>query len=413
MGRYNKIQISNLLSGIFVDNYYIWIICIYILTLFIKQFPVGVCAAFFMLVVGFINVMSGKLRRIATALDVWVTFFVIYCLMSAVWIIIYNVNIIVYIKAVSNSILPVVFYFCARNGIGSLYRGFLKAVNICCIIGIILLGIMPGWYQAYCIDYGYSFTRLSSCVGSTAVGTLSVIAMLISIRLLYLSKGKKGKTYYLLSILYAFCSMQRSAWIVMSITLVIMHWLLFFKWKTIRLRIFVVEILCMLVCIIFSWSFIWRLVSRWILEHEISGGFGMFASRSSQWIEALKTTNLLFGNGYGTVGHKAIGYVDSIVADGSWICLLCEIGFIGITIFLIMICYAIIKGTHILKRKFLPVGIIVCVALQAIGSNMFEYQIIMPIFWYAIGDINSQHNFNIKSEVSKNENTGYVSATIS
>ena len=46
--------------------------------------------------------------------------------------------------------------------------------------------------------------------------------------------------------------------------------------------------------------------------------------------------------------------------------------------------------------------------MQAIGSNMFEYQLIMPIFWYAVG-----HIANYKEKGIENENIRNVFTTVS
>lgn len=405
-----RLERKGMLSHFIVDNYYIWVFILYFGTFVKINLSVGVYSALLMLLIGMILLFSGKLRKQMSILDALVLVYLVYCIGSVIWVVMHGINVGVYIRSITNSLFPVIFYYCTDNGRWTFYKRFLYSFNICCIVGLILLIMMPSWYYMYCRNYGYSFTRLSSCVGSTTIGSLGAVAVLVSIWMLYESKGKKGKIFYLLSIFYAFASMQRSAWIVVLVSLVIAHYFVFFSWKTIRLRYFVGEVIGILLLGFVVKDRIISMVERWILEHQAAGGYGMFSGRTGQWIEGIKSANLLFGNGYGTMGHKASGYVENIIADGSWACLLCEIGIIGITIFLVILFLTVKKGLYSLKELFLPLGIIVCISLQAVGSNMFEYQIIMPLFWYSIGCIS---HYKKKNEVLICENFRNISATVS
>lgn len=403
----NKQQFLSCIAG----GYYIFVIAFYLCTLIIRGFPVGICSALLMMMIAVILVATGKIGFKISRQEVLVLIYVLYCVSSVAWVGMHGINISVYVKSITNSLFPIIFYFYAKWDNGIFYKTLLYAVTICDMVGLLLLLLMPFWYQIYCISNGYSFTRLSSCIGSTAVGSLNTIAILISVRQIYLTHGKKGKLYYIFFFICAFASMQRSAWIVVFFFLTIFHYLFFFKWRRLKLRYLCAEIGGISLLGIFARRQILNMAERWLLEHDVSGETGMFTSRSGQWMSALKTSNILFGNGYGTVGHKAIGYVNHVVADGSWVCMLCEIGIVGLGVFILIFLLALQKGINKFNVFFLPIAIIVAVALQAIGSNMFEYQIIMPVFWYAIGDI--CHKKTQKEMVQSNESIGNISSAVS
>lgn len=413
-------KIISRVEDFLVNNYYIMIIFLYFITLKKNFFPVGVGAAMIMMCILICMLLTRKLFRRMRMLDAVVLLYGIYCMGTGVYVFLLGIPMKVFITAVSNGLLPIIFYYAARRENHLFYKRSLWAIQGCCIVGLILLWKMPQWYYLYCRTYGFSYTRLSSCIGSTAIGSLSVIAILISIQMLYDSKGRKAKIFYCLSVLYAFCSMQRSAWIVALMSIVLMHYLIFFKWRTIKLRYFAVELAGVGVGAFILRNRIMAMIVRWLAEHAVAERAmagrqsGMFSSRTGTWIEGLRHSNLLFGNGFGTVGHKAVGYVDYIIADGSWACLLCEIGIVGIGLFILILLKTVELGMHNLKKAFLPLGIWGCIALQAIGSNMFEYQLIMPFFWYAIGQIGwESRNYKKKREERQHENIGNVSAAVS
>lgn len=404
----------NSICNALTTNYYVFVVILYFCTFFKSGLAVGLYSAILMIVLGIFMLLCTRIKKNVLVIDVFVMFYVIYCLCTVFSYFANNMSIIVFVKAASNSLLPLIFYWSAKRGVHTIYKAFWWGNGLCCTMGIALLIVMPTWYFLYCQEYGYSFTRLSSCVGSTAIGSMCAIAVVIAVQIMYSTNGKKGKLQYIVSILFAFASMQRSAWIVVILTLVLAHVYIFFKWRCIAWRYLVIEGVALVIAVVLLKEQIISMVMRWIAEHQAAANAGystgMFSSRTDTWGKALQDSNILFGNGYGTAGHKAIGYTDSIVADGSWICLLCEIGIVGMLLFVIILFYVIVKGIKNLKSLFMPLGIIVCILLQAIGSNLFEYQLIMPIFWYAIGHIAS---YEKEGRELKNENIRNVFATIS
>lgn len=399
-------------NQIILDNYYIFIILLYFITFKIRHFSVGIFSSLIMMIIVLGNIFAGKLKTELNRIDILVLMYLVYCTVSVVAVLLNGISIVTYLQATSNSLLPIIFYYAARKDGGMFYNRFLYAVLFCCLIGSVLLFVRPLWFYLYCKDYGYSYTRLSSCIGSTAVGCLSISAILVSIKMVIDKNGKKGKLFYALSVVFAFISMQRSAWIVAFLSIVIMHYYAFVKWKCLKKKYVLYEIVSIICVTILSQKYITNLVITWINEHRVSGGYGMLSSRTNQWINALKNTNWLIGTGFGTTGHKAIGQNVDIITDGSWVCTFCELGIIGTGLLLGIVLMAVYFGVKNKRKLFLPIGIIVCISLQAIGSNLFEYQIIMPIFWYAIGNISYENNRKRNGNTS-DESIRNISPTIS
>ena len=51
---------------------------------------------------------------------------------------------------------------------------------------------------------------------------------------------------------------------------------------------------------------------------------------------------------------------------------------------------AIFKGMRNIHKYYLEIGIIGVFMFQAIGSNVFAFQILAPIFWYSVGQCTNQ-----------------------
>jgi hypothetical protein len=120
-----------------------------------------------------------------------------------------------------------------------------------------------------------------------------------------------------------------------------------------------------------------------------------FDERSTNWLDSFKQANFLIGGGLGAFGHKAVPYSKVIIADGNYFKMFAELGIIGVFVFLSILVSSIFKGMQDLKNKYLELGIVVGLSLMAIGSNIFEYQIIAPVFWYSMGKIFSRNSLKI------------------
>ena len=145
-----------------------------------------------------------------------------------------------------------------------------------------------------------------------------------------------------------------------------------------------------------------------LLTIRLSKGIsGIFSERNQDWHIVFEQDNifkLIFGNGLGTGGHRSITYKSIDLYDGNFIKMIYEIGFFGLIIFLIILIYAINCG---IKKYFkyhdsnllLYLSIVLGVIIMAIGSSVFTFQDIMPIFWFSIGVLVSK-NYNNTATVN-------------
>ena len=402
--------------GIILNYYYLIAIALYFVTFFVNGFHVGFVCAGIMVVItlGIFFPKKGK-WKISGISDYLCVAYMLWCVISSLQYFSQNISYTVFIKAASNSMLPICFYFVPKVfDTKKIWKNFLKAYFICALVGLILIVTKTDKFYSYCAQYGYSNTRLSSVIGSTAIGMLGVISIIVSIKEVCITKGEKGKLLYLSSIVFSFLSMQRSAWIVMALVLLLLHICIFYKWKILKISFFYVEMVIFFSGVIVFWNGLCAAINRYILERAsaVSDGkeVGLFSSRVYTWIEAIKNSNIIIGSGYGARTHKAMGVTEYIVCDGSWAGLLCEIGIIGILIFIALIIINLVKGVKNFRLLYAQVMIVIAISLQAIGSNMLEYQIIMPLFWLSLGEINMKE---IGKGIIRDESNCNVSSTVS
>lgn len=370
-----------------LNLYYPIILLCYALTIFKRPLHTGWIAAIMI-----ISIMLLYLRKQHGCVKVsrksaMVFLYCIWLIGSGIHYIYTGIPFSFYLSAVFQTVIPIVFSIFGQENEDGFLRCFLYSYSIAGVIGLGLLIIRPAWYIEYCASYGYSHIRLSYFVGSITMGCLGTIALMVAMKYLVESRGKKYKALFFIVLVCTFASWQRSAWIVASVVLVVSHYFIYFKWKAIKKSFLFFEIICAEVLLFFSRNFIAEIFT---LREELrtKPKTGIFESRIWTWRPGLENTNLLIGTGYGSKGHKALAYgIAGAIGDGSWINLVCEIGLLGVGIFLIIIVFSLIKGKKNLRRLYMPAGIIIVVCLQSIGSNMFESQIIMPLFWYAVGMI--------------------------
>lgn len=406
-----KKNLSSRLMCFLVSNYYLFAMAMYLYVLKKSEFRVGVYSGIVMLVIAVLYILKYGIRSKLYGTEIYVFMYLIISLASCINYLPEKVSIVVFFQTVVNSLFPLVFFACGSNGIFFSKKSFLIGFDICCIFGIYLLFTKPSWYFLFCIERGYSFTRLSACFGSTAVGTLSCVAIVYSLELIKNSKSVIYKIQYLMSCVFCLLSMQRSAWIAGLLSIIVLHyWLL--KVGSINTYHILIEIVCIISVCFFAREYVIGVFERWVLEHNVSGSkiYEIF-SRSTQWKAALKESDWIIGSGLGLRGHRSISVG---VADGDWIRILCEIGILGVILLLFIVCRSMVISKYDKERCIGPLLIIICYALQAIGSNVFEYQILAPAFWMSVGEISFAYSTKfIEMEKIRNENNCTISTSIS
>ena len=347
----------------------------------------------------------------------------LYNILSGIWCIAYGTPAHVFIGELFTTALPMVFYFCGRNdiregGSGRFNRTFLFSVAVIGLIGIVLFAAAPKYYVDYIKDLGLISkadvstmrVRMHSVIGSTLMGFLPSIGMLVSVRCFLDTEGRKSaglptvsqgsaceynliKRDKILSVLsfffmlfLAFMSNQRSAMAAAIIIIIYLNILVFFVYRILPKKFFVLECLAAIFGIA-AFFFIFKGAFMKVYYRLVSLP-GAIAQRSDQWVGAANNMcSIWLGNGLGANGHRAIGITEHLIADGGLAKLYVESGIAGTSIFIFLILLLSGKAKNELKLTAPEFGIALIVLLMSIGSNMMSFALSVPVFYYYLGTL--------------------------
>ncbi|EOX3331671.1 O-antigen ligase family protein [Vibrio cholerae] len=240
---------------------------------------------------------------------------------------------------------------------------------------------------------GVAFMRMSSVAGSLIFGVIISSSINALLYLKYCNKisSKKFLIFFMILVLAAFLSLQRSCWLsaLLGITIYSLlkfnKSLIFYPFLTILVILFVVFI-----------------GHHFSLNDFISNRIGTLFSPSNSpvderfqiWVNGIfyLSENPL-GYGIGQLGQ--FGFKNGIVlpfyiTDGDYVKWAAEFGFFGALLFVFFALYLIISRVFI--RKFLlskqgvmHTAIIVGFLAQMIGSNLSEFYYANFTFWFVLG----------------------------
>ena len=262
---------------------------------------------------------------------------------------------------------------------------------------------------------GFLADRMDSVVGSTVLGFISVAAMLASIPFVMYgaapvsgtverdmgdktgasvkdASGIKrirlfGIVSFLINMTVAFMSNQRSAMVVAILVILYFNYLIFFVFRTLDRKYFIVELIIVLAA--FAGLCAVRMDAVMKIYYRLVSLPDAIGERSEQWIAAVNNMySTWLGNGLGANGHKALGIEDAhVIADGGLVKLYCEQGIFGFSMFIYIMILSLRKGLKNLGTSYVELGIVAVALLQSVGSNILAFQLTTPIFWYAVGSI--------------------------
>lgn len=410
-------------------GYYPMVALGYCLALFSRQVRPGIIATALLLIIWLQSVISLFLCREPalaegdekcsalsalfymvrfSTLDIVAVIFFVYNLMSGIWCTAWGMPVSVWAGDFCTGILTMIFFYAGRTirdeARAGFYRCFVWAVYLLGIVGIILFIWGPGFY----LDYLYDITliskadvptmrvRMHSVTGSIQLGYLGVAAMAAGIHLFVSGKGDsvkkariRGGMAILFGMLTAFLSNQRFAMVAALLILVYINFLVFFTFKILPMKYFYIEAGVLVagfltLCLVFMGAVMkvyYRLVS-------LPGAIGQ---RSDQWIGAMNNMHSLWlGNGLGANGHRAAGITEHLIADGGVAKIFVETGVIGTAVFAFMMILCFRYGIRYLSDCCAETGILAMTLLGSIGSNILEFQVVTPIFWFAAGVISAR-----------------------
>lgn len=381
--------------------YYLIVIMGYILTLASSLVRPGVIASVLLLFI-YVQCVLGRPQvlkidfKAFNTLDILVSFYFIYNLASGVWCHAYGMPAGVWAGEFSTGCLTMVFYYIGRmiseSGREYFYKWFIAAVYLVGFVGLVLYIWGPQFYVDYLFDLNLISkadvptmrVRMLSVIGSILTGYMSVAGMLASTHILLKNNAKKGKILFFAGMLLAFLSNQRSAMVAAILVLLYVNYLIFFVFNIIPKKYFLYELIALggafgAVCIIYFRAIL-KVYYRLISLPQAVG------ERSEQWVGAVNNMyNLWLGNGLGANGHRANGITEHLIADGGLTKIFVELGIIGMSVFVFMMLLCFKYGIRNLRLYAAETGLIAITLIQSIGSNILEFQLATPIFWFAVG----------------------------
>ncbi len=374
--------------------YYLLVMTGYILTLISGRIHPGVIASGLLILI-YAEVIVQKGVTTKSTIDLLMILYFAYHCLSGIWCVAYGMPLSVFLGEFATGALPMIFYFVGRNTterMDSFYQKFIYAVLLVGTVGFILYIWAPQFYLDYLFrlnliskaDAGTMRIRMISVIGSILMGYVSVAAMLASAHILLNTRGKKGKLFIFLNCFFAFMSNQRSAMVVAILVLIYVNLLVFFTFKMLPKKYFLVE--CGALAVGFAGLCMVYFKAVMKIYYRLVSLPGAIGQRSDSWVGAVNNMkNLWLGNGLGANGHRAAGITDHLIADGGLAKMFCELGILGMSVFIFLMILVFKKGTKHLMECAAELGIIAITLLQSIGSNMLEFQLATPIFWFAVG----------------------------
>jgi len=375
-----------------IYEYYYVIILFIVLTqlYFIPSIRLGVVTSVIILLV-LINTINKHDLLGNSDINKLVFAYLFYNTFSALMYIFSGIPLSVFFAEWSNSILPIFFFYLPSKERTENFRFYnitLFVLIISFIIGFYLWMNDSEYYKIFMETTegpGTGLDFFQSLYGLTATGTLGVIGFLLSSSLILRSNGKKGKIAMIICLVATILTFRRGAMFSLFIAIIILHYIAYIRFNFLKKRYLIIEIFV----IYFIYKYFlsdYVILLENIVERssEISQAVG---ERSFTWTYAFQDLTFIFGRGLGSVGHKAIGFSKILIADGNYFKMIGEIGIFGTFLFLAILISSFWNGIKDFKNKYLDLGIIFCICIVGIGSNIFTFQSIAPIFWYAIGRI--------------------------
>lgn len=377
-----------------IYEYYYLIILFVILAqlFFIPSIRLGVVTSVIILLVVYNTINRHDLLK-NSDINKLVLAYLFYNTCSALLYVFSGIPLSVFFAEWSNSILPIFFFYISSKEKTESFKFY----NITLLV--LIISFITGFYlwmndsENYKIFMdttegpGTGLDFFQSLYGLTATGAFGVIGFLISSSLVLRSNGKKGKIAIIICFVATILTFRRGSIFSLFIAIFILHYIAFLKFNFIKKRYFIIEML-----------FIYFVFKYYLSDYDVfleslldrSSQFSKaIDERSFAWAYVFQDFSFVFGKGLGSVGHKSIGFSKILIADGNYFKMIGEIGIFGTFIFFAILILSFWNGFKDLKNNFLDLGIIFSICLIAIGSNIFTFQSIAPIFWYAIGRLSN------------------------
>ena len=393
----------NVTKEYLIKYYYVFVCSFYLSSMVIPSIRTGVLGSGLILLIIFLN--NRYLLLLNNKIHLLVFTYIFYNTFSAIFYISNQIPFYVFIQEYSSSILPIAFFYIGYFGKNSQEKAFYKVFTYCgifiLVVGIYFLFFPNDMYYQYLFRSILNFTlqtymsdmRLNSFLGSQDIGLLASLLVAISLFGVMLGQNIKWNIIvFIFSIVASALSLQRASYLS---TIIIILILLTRQINKSRVKQFLIISFLLIITTFSVRILFYDTIHFDQIVERISAFNTAIAERSNSWKQALShTTNLIFGQGLGSVGHKAIKFSKYYVRDGNYFKIIAEIGIIGFIIFLNIMYYTYREFLRNKKRHIFNFSIISIFLIQAIGTNVLSFQIFLPVFWYSVGRIWSPQRIN-------------------
>ncbi len=385
-------------------NYYWYILLFYCISTYSFSVRIGVLASIVML----ITYLSSLLKSFKLNIfDYLVNFYFCWNFLSIFFFLFNDLPLSVYVREFSNSVLPIGFYYLGKvfihERLNFYYNSSLSFLAIL-ILGLLFFIYQPDFYRVYLdnlegigMNIISSSSEFRSLVGLTMTGSLSFVLVAYSASRIIESQNIIWKLVLLFAVVCGFITFRRSAMVLILFEL---GFFMLFMLKISRVFFFnfitATGFLLFLFFVYFISYLDFNLLGSLFFDrlNMLSEGID---ERKDSWYSSFKVANWILGDGLGVYGHKAVEFSDIYIPDGYYFRLIAELGIPGFLAFLAIIICSLIKSFSKLRVYFYEFSIIFGLSIQAIGSDIFSFQLVAPLFWYCTGVILGASYCNVNS----------------
>lgn len=327
--------------------------------------------------------------------------FIAYSIATIVSALINGCSFFLFFRGVIYNLLPISFFFIQVEDLEKLYRRIFNSILACLIVGYIFYLTVPDSYVRFLYAGGHiggiyrdlANVNMQGLFGLTITGSFSCCCTLYFFSQWIVNKKWLDFFKGVFCIYMDFLAERRSAIAACLILLLICNIVFYNKYKTIRLRQFVIIVIFLTVVII-SFSRISALLSPTL--DRVFNVSGAVSERSWNWrknIGQMTPYSWIFGRGLGTSGHMATVFGLLGVNDNSYLLLIVEEGLVGFFLFILLLIQqfiAFFKEQDKILEEYISFFVVLVFLIQAYGSNVWEFPILSVLFWLALSNCSWQ-----------------------
>lgn len=318
------------------------------------------------------------------------------------------------IRCLMSQVCFMLFYYIGKQTKGYIFFDDIqKPLLVCCILGLYFFFLPPSWYTAKLIESMFQNAnigahdllesmRLRSVFSSPyQMSYMSCIFSMFIIHKSMLSQKIKLSSFFFVCLLIVvmLLAMQRTPLLAFGISLSFAYYL-YIKSHNIWLSIYHFCILLFL--LIFVGYLFFLMIDTDQLEFLISK-FDSVQNESgdlvSRRLTVVESDFGILGNGAGRYAIHAMKYGSKFeIRDSEFLKYLIEQGYIGISLFILLVVVCLMKCIRYLKNLSFEFCILILLLISMIGANPLTTADKHGfIFWYVIGQISVYNRKKILS----------------